>query len=269
MNINDFYYTEGEQPLDRLVSDGGFCAIFRTIACIGDSLSSGEFEGLTREGVKSWHDLYEYSWGQYLARMCGSTVLNFSKGGMSAGAYNDSFAPEKGFFDPAKACQAYIIAMGVNDISGVIGGGLEFGNMDDICEEDLNNCKRTFAGNYGRMFLKYKAIAPNAKFFLMTAPRGTENEERAALYDRHQEFLYQLAERFPNTYVLDLRKYGPVYDEKFRENFFMGGHMNPMGYVLTAKMVASYIDFIIRRNPADFMQVGFINTPFRNCDYKI
>ena len=43
MNINDFYIAEKEKPLDRILNDGGFCGIFRTIACIGDSLSSGEF----------------------------------------------------------------------------------------------------------------------------------------------------------------------------------------------------------------------------------
>lgn len=32
---------ENEKPLDRIVTDGGFCAIFRTIACIGDNLASG------------------------------------------------------------------------------------------------------------------------------------------------------------------------------------------------------------------------------------
>ena len=36
----------GEKPLDHLPPDGGFCGIFRTIGCIGDSLSSGEFESV-------------------------------------------------------------------------------------------------------------------------------------------------------------------------------------------------------------------------------
>ena len=50
MKINEFLQvTEEEKPLDRLITDGGFCGIFRTIACIGDSLSSGEFESLVEE----------------------------------------------------------------------------------------------------------------------------------------------------------------------------------------------------------------------------
>ena len=49
MDIKDFYVGENEKPLDKLVCDGGFCGIFRSITCVGDSLSSGEFEGTNPE----------------------------------------------------------------------------------------------------------------------------------------------------------------------------------------------------------------------------
>ena len=53
MNIHEFVNIGvGEKPLDRIVTDGGFCSIFRRIACIGDSLSSGEFESLNQNGIK-------------------------------------------------------------------------------------------------------------------------------------------------------------------------------------------------------------------------
>ena len=48
----------------------------------------------------------------------------------------------------------------------------------------------------------------------------------------------------------------------FKEKFYLYGHMNPMGYVLTAKMVASYMDYIIRSHPTEFSQVGFIGTEY-------
>ena len=79
MNIYEYINgTENEKPLDRIVTDGGFCGIFRTIGCIGDSLSSGEFESLNADGTKGYHDFYDYSWGQYIGRACGSKVYNFS-----------------------------------------------------------------------------------------------------------------------------------------------------------------------------------------------
>ncbi len=34
--------------------------------------------------------------------------------------------------------------------------------------------------------------------------------------------------------------------------------MNPCGYMLAAKMVVSYIDYIIRHNMKDFKEVAFI-----------
>ena len=115
MNIHEYLQVdENEKPLDRIVTDGGFCGIFRTIACIGDSLSSGEFESLKEDGTKSYHDFYEYSWGQYIGRSCSSKVYNFSKGGMSAKEYIESFADAKGYWDSDKLAQAYIIALGVN-----------------------------------------------------------------------------------------------------------------------------------------------------------
>ena len=43
-------FDPNEKPLDTLLTDGGNVGIFRTHACIGDSLSSGEFEGTGSEG---------------------------------------------------------------------------------------------------------------------------------------------------------------------------------------------------------------------------
>ena len=84
MDITKYYASPDEQPLDVLKPDGGFTGIFRTIACVGDSLASGEFESTQPDGSKGYHDLYEYSWGQYMARAAGCTAYNFSRGGMTA-----------------------------------------------------------------------------------------------------------------------------------------------------------------------------------------
>lgn len=255
MNINDLF-NPNEKPLDNLVSDGGFCGIFRKIGCIGDSLSSGEFEGVSPEGNRTYHDFYDYSWGQYLARMAGCTVYNFSRGGMTAKEYILSFAQANGFWDHDKACQAYIIALGVNDLCNQ---GQELGTMEDIDFRNYKNNKPTFTGYYARIIQAYKRIQPDAKFFLMTMPSHGPNDPKDDIRAAHAQRLYDLAEAFENCYVLDLRQYGPVYDEAFNKKFFLG-HMTPTGYVLTAKMVASYIDYIIRHNMEDFAQVGFIGT---------
>ena len=44
--------------------------------------------------------------------------------------------------------------------------------------------------------------------------------------------------------------------------FYLEGHLNAAGYLLTARMVASYIDYIIRHEQAAFKQVGLMGTPY-------
>ena len=68
MRVEDFYIKENEKPLDKLVDGYSHTSVFRTVAFIGDSLSSGEFESF-EYGEKRHHDLYEYSWGNFSQEM--------------------------------------------------------------------------------------------------------------------------------------------------------------------------------------------------------
>lgn len=264
MRIEDFYGSDEEKPLDRLMNDGGFCGIFRTIGCIGDSLSSGEFESVSPEGVKGYHDYYDYSWGQFLARMCGSVVRNFSRGGMTAKEMCEGFGDTVKLWDVDHLCQAYILALGVNDIPR-----MPLGSLSDINCEDVTKNAATFAGYYAAIIQRLQKLQPQARFFLMTIPR-TPTSDRAATEreDMHRALLEEMTRIFERTYLLDFRTHAPVYDAVFRKQFFLGGHMNPAGYLLTAKMVASYIDYWIRHCPEDFAQVGLIGTPYRNYQAK-
>ncbi len=252
MNVNDIF-PENEQPLDRLPEDGGFCGIFRTFACVGDSLSSGEFQIPKEDGKWGFYDMFEYSWGQFMARTLGSKVYNFSRGGMTAKEYVDSFAEAKGFWDPEQKCQAYIIALGVNDI---FNQHQELGSVADITDDWRNN-EKTFAGYYGAIVQRYREISPGAKFFFVSPPRD-KNPNRTEQGGKIADLLYAMTEKFPDSYVIDLHRYAPVYDAAFRDRFFLNGHMNPAGYALTAKMMMSYIDYIIRHNMKDFDRLGFL-----------
>lgn len=264
MDIHKYMANAAEKPLDHIVDDGGFCAIFRTIGCVGDSLASGEFESLDETGKKDYHDRFEYSWGQYIARMCGNKVYNFSRGGMTAKEYCESFAEHENFWNVEKRCQCYIIALGTNDIHQHL---IEGSSATDIDLQDYRRNKKTFAGYYGQIIQRLKENQPKAKFFLNTLPRYPDNPENE-LQDFHRKLLYDIAALFDNTYVLDLRRYSPVRDAEYSRYFSLGGHMNPMGYLMDAKMIVSYIDYIIRNNPEDFAQVGFIGTPWHNSGAK-
>ncbi len=258
MDINKLFFDENEKPLDNLVSDGGFVGIFRTIACIGDSLSSGEFQvKSTADGSWMYLDKFDYSWGQYLARMAGSTVYNFSRGGMKAVEYRRTFANAMGYWSRKLAADAYIIALGVNDIYNA---KLPIGSTSDICHEDYERNADSFIGNYAYIIQRYREMAPDAPFFLMTTPNQPTRGSEEILMLR--DAIYALAKEFENCYVIDLYEYAPVYDEEFRKKFFLNGHMSAAGYLFTAKMVASYIDYIIRHNMESFKLAGLAHTEF-------
>ena len=260
MDISKFFNPD-EKPLDNLVTDGGFCGIFRTIGCVGDSLSSGEFESFSDEGITGWHDYYEYSWGQYIARNTGSKVYNFSKGGMTAKEFMESFGMKCGAF--STPCQAYILALGVNDAGDWT--NIEMGTPEDVGKKGND----TFASAFTNIVVTLKRLQPKAKFFLMTMPREDYADDKDwKKGDIHAEIMYEIAKKYKNCYVLDFRKYAPVYDTDFKNKFYLANHLNPMGYALTAHMVESYIDYIIRHNTDDFKQVGFIGTPYHNCNEK-
>lgn len=256
MDLEKVLYNKEEKPLDNIVFDGGYSRVFRTIGCIGDSLSSGEFESRDSEGTPGYHDYYEYSWGQYMARNAGIKVHNFSRGGMTAKWFMESYAEQCGVWCDEKKCQAYTIALGVNEICSK---SIELGEISDIDLENYENNKETFTGYYAKIIQKIKTIQPDAKIFLINLPKG----EYAAEGDKHAELLSEMTKLFSNTYLIDLRKYSPEYDSEFKNKFFVGGHMNAAGYILTAQMITSYIDYIVRHNLEDFAQVGFIGTPYK------
>ena len=245
-------FDPNEKPLDHFVTAGGFCGIFRTIGCVGDSLSSGEFQTKKADGTWRYTDMFEYSWGQFMARTIGSTVYNFSKGGMTAKRYYTEFAEAKGYWDPALACQAYIIALGANDWKEKL---CPLGSLEDVTAEAEHT--DTFAGYYCAIIQKLKTIQPNAKFFLITLPRNgvAERSEKAELI---RNIIYRIAETFENCYVMDLTQYLQPVDAKQREKFWLNGHMNPCGYLYYSKVSMSYMDYIIRHNIKDFDYVGFI-----------
>lgn len=257
MDINHYYIKENEKPLDNIVEDGGFCSIFRTICCIGDSLSSGEFETRDADGQPHYYDFFEYSWGQYIARMTGSKVFNCSRGGMTAKEYLESFADANRYWSMQQTAQAYIIALGVNDLFGL---SQEVGTLDEVlCGEEGE--KTTFASYYGEILRKIRLRNPEGKLFLVTMPReASDSEENDQKKKQHAALLREIAESLNDTWVIDLYQYAPVYDQKFKEHFYLYGHLNAQGYVLTAKMIASYIDYIIRSDTAAFQNTPFIGT---------
>lgn len=247
MDISAYIKNEKERPLDVIKPDGGFFGIFRTVACVGDSLASGEFQTVNPHGGYDYYDRYDYSWGQFMARATGCKVYNFSRGGMTASEYVEAFAACQGYWNPKLACQAYIIALGVNDI---VNQRQEMGAAGDIYTE-----KKTFAAYYEEIIRRYEKISPGAYFFLTVMPRDGWN---GFCLEQFGKLIYDIAKGHERCHVIDFAQYAPVYDKEFEKNFYLNGHMKPQGYLMTAHMYMSYIDYIIRQNPDEFDMVGLM-----------
>jgi len=255
------------QDLNALPADGGFVGIFRKIGVIGDSLSSGEFQAINELGCSTYHDLFDYSWGKYLGRLAGTEVEVCARGGMTAEEFVNSYATLKNYWPTLYECDAIIIALGVNDASRVLDSGRKVGKVSEL--DPAQFAKETsFINCYARIIAGIKSHNPYCHFFLVTPPVGTdESPERTAIYEEERDQLEALTKYFQRTYLVDLRKYAPVYDEEFRAHFFMDGHMNPSGYLFTAKLIGGYMDYIIRHEYDKFHQVGFTHSPIAHPEY--
>lgn len=247
-------------PLIKKTKDHNLLSIFRRIGFIGDSLSSGEHEGTGENGEKTYHDYYEYSWGQFIARSCGLEALNFSQGGLKCITFFEMIKrEERNPFDEKKKCQAYFIALGVNDVNHLEDYPDGFGSFDDVNweNEDLN--KLSYIGQYVRIIQKLRKLEPKCRIFVVTTPKEVpENNLKKKYFDLIEKTLLQFPKYFEFLYVINLRKYAPRYGEKIGKKYFLGGHMSALGYKFTADMMIKYTDYIIENNVEDFAQVGFI-----------
>ena len=248
--------SEAVNPIANISQNPGLSSIFHTWGFIGDSLSSGEHESHNDDGSMSYNDLYEYSWGQRICAATGATGDNYSQGGETAGGWIEHFWDKPNNRNnniDAKVSpkQAYIIALGVNDVNR----GDEPGNVaTDINDADYTLNANTFAGNYGGIIQRVKSIQPDAKFFVVTTPVGRY------VSPAMNGVIRDIADHFDNTYLIDLEKYAVPYDEEFSDRYFMGGHMTAAGYQYTAWLMMTYIDHIVASNPAEFKQVPYIGT---------
>lgn len=134
-------------------------SMFERFGVIGDSYSSGE---IYINGVPT--DYYNLSWGQTLARMCGSKCINFSQGGLSTETWLSSDLGLKKLLEE-DAQQLYILALGINDYSKR--GSEYLGTISDIKDNYESNAN-SFYGNYGKIIAQIKEHAPNAKLIIST-----------------------------------------------------------------------------------------------------
>ena len=224
---------------------------FLKIGCIGDSLASGESIYKKEDGSIGYVDIYDHSWGQFLARRYGIECVNFSTGGLTTRTW---LTHSRGWSLAQKAenlCNAYIIGLGQNDVGKL---GVDYlGTIDDIDLDNYENNADTYYGNYGKIIQLMKTLQPKAKFFLLTDPVVTGFNAAIA----------EIANTMPDCYLIDLTIYSDMYKSGgyFHQNN-RGGHYNSVAYNYMGKIIGEEISKYMYNNPDEFTQIEFIGTDY-------
>lgn len=245
-----------QNPIAHIKETPGMAAIFRSWGFIGDSLCSGEMQKV-EDGDMKYIDMYEYSWGYHIARICGVEGFNYAYGGQTAKGWLTRPGPRTWEGASKTPKQAYIIALGCNDAGLCRNGKLKCGSLEtDVYRSDCSKNADTYAGHMAAIIQKLQSVQPNAKIFVVTMPR--EDGPADEINNKFNDVIRGLPHMFGNVYLIDLYRYAPVYNDEFRAKYFLYGHLSAAGYLYTAYMLLTYIDWIVTNKPEEFKDVPFI-----------
>ena len=256
-----------EQPLDKIIHDGGFCKILNTIGVVGDSLASGSMhrpEAQTSGEDEEVVDLVWYSWIQQIARYSGLTAFNFSMGGLSArslryGTTNPNIQQIlTNLNDSNKKCKAYFVALGHNDANYMESHPEEYdvGSISDCNLADPSLNADSYYGNLAWIISLLKTVQPRAKIFLVTMKVASRF---GALNVAVRDMVNLFNTYYSNTdvYLIDME--GVTIETSWE---YYEGHGSPQGYLNYSYQISSYVDYIIRHNQNDFKTVAYIGTQY-------
>lgn len=225
---------------------------FLKIGCIGDSLSSGECKYI-EDGVEKLVDLYEHSWGQFMARKYNIDCVNLSSGGLTTRSWFEASRGYEYAIEESNICNAYIIGLMVNDRAKL--GSEYLGTLSDININDAELNADTFFGNYAKIIQKMKELQPKAKFFLMLDPKKDKTEE-------FNNAVIEISKMFNNCYVLDMTKYKELYTNNGFFELNNRGHYNSISYNYMGVLIGSEISKYMYDNYKEFSTVEFIGTNY-------
>lgn len=191
-------------------------ALFSKFGVIGDSYASGELYYNS-----DYHDKYNISWGQILARKLGTTCTNYSRGGLTTRSWLTN-AKGLPLILSSPAEDIYYCALGINDVYSL--GPEYLGSSSDL-KDDYTDIPSTdydtFYGNYGRIITQVKAYAPHAKIVMFTCAATTGN------YPMFNSAIIAIAKYYNIPYIVQAE------DPFFQTDVYTmmaGGHPTAIGY---------------------------------------
>ena len=235
-------------------SDVPLVASFLKIGCIGDSLASGESIYKKSDGTNGYADMYDHSWGQFMAKIYGIKCVNFSAGGLTTRSYWTHSRGWSSVQNPDNLCNAYIIGLGQNDRNNL--GNAYLGKIGDVNINNADNNADSYYGNYAKIIQKIKKLQPKAKFFLLTDPI-------IGIDHAYNHAVAEIANFIEDCYLIDMTKYASMFSTGgfFKANS-RGGHYNSIAYNYIGKIIGEEISRFMYANPDEFAQVEFIGTEY-------
>lgn len=183
---------------------------FPKIGVVGDSFASGQIHVGSASA-----NYYSLSWPQELARMCGVSAFNFSKGGLTTATWltdTDYGLPK---LLSTEKQNLYMIALGIND------NGLKIpvGTIYDI-KDDYNDNPATFYGNMGKIIDQIKNYADKAKLVMITTPVTYTPDYNTAIIEIASH--YKIPCLISNT--------DEFFNSEFYKNSMRTGHPTALSY---------------------------------------
>ena len=212
---------EGDNNLKRdlIKDDYVSLSVFSKFGVVGDSYASGEMYF-----NDDFHDIYDISWGQIMARQLGTNCMNFSAGGLSTRGWLGNSKGLSLLLSSEKQ-DIYYLALGINDANNY--GEDYLGTIEDINLEDYSSNADTFFGNYGKIISNIKEYAPNAKIVMFTIVANTETK---VIYN---EAIIEIANYFGIPYII--QSDDVFFNSEFYNNGKVQGHPVAIVYSGMAK----------------------------------
>ncbi len=248
-----------ENPIEHINYVPGLTQIFSSAGIIGDSLASGEMQGYHDDGSLYYRDMYEFSWGQQIAKLTGMDVYNFSNGGQSTKGWMQGTTERTWQGAQTNLKQCYFIGLGHNDKTRVDAGDYAsgIGTVEDINDSDYTQNADSYVGWYARIIQAIKSVQPRAYIFCITTKaKNTYAQYNAQVRNIVSHFAGQ------RVYLIDLE----TYEGDNPDFLYMGNHLSAAGYLYCAYEIMTYVDWIVRKNPNDFRYTSLVGTDIKDTN---
>lgn len=217
-------------------------SLFENFGVIGDSYASGEIY-IADESSQSGYraaDYYNLSWGQIIARKCGSTCTNFSKGGLTTETWLTD-ARGLALLQSETAKNIIVCCLGLNDASR--GGSEYIGNVSDIGTD--NN---TFYANYGKIISAIATKSAATRIIMSTLPHVSWISN--SLIDMYNVAIKAIALHF-SVPIMDITDDYYYTSINFTSNM-VANHPTAINYAGMAKANQRLLENTLINNPTYF-----------------